>query len=222
MPTPSISSPLGLKGTTQALWEDSPDLPDCLSLSSNISLCPNIHQNWLGATRFRAPGTGPGAQETIHYCVSMNEWVREWLSEWVNKWVKGEEWKPLRTHSHRNSRYIELNSPHVSSNVLIPASEWAYLNRCPCWGLANSQKQPKRHSISISSWTRVLTHFASRPMKVSFNSTNIPTKVPFNRWGSHREVKWPTQRGVSGTQSWLQSSDSFYSTTLPSKSSSTP
>lgn len=107
MPTPSISSPLGLKGTTQALWEDSPDLPDCLSLSSNISLCPNIHQNWLGATRFRAPGTGPGAQETIHYCVSMNEWVREWLSEWVNKWVKGEEWKPLRTHSHRNNQQTQ-------------------------------------------------------------------------------------------------------------------
>lgn len=52
MPTPSISSPPGLKGTTQALREDSADLPDCircLSLSSNISLCPKIHQNWLGA-----------------------------------------------------------------------------------------------------------------------------------------------------------------------------
>ena len=56
---------------------------------------------------------------------------------------------------------------------------------------------------------------------------NTPVRIPFNRWGSYREVKWSAQspqlvNGGSGIQSWFQTSGSFYSIMLRSKNSSTP
>lgn len=77
-------------------------------------------------TGWGQPGLELLAQGLEHrkQLLCVNERVSERISEWVNTWMKGEEWIPLRTHSHRitsrHSRYTELNSPHMSRNVLTP------------------------------------------------------------------------------------------------------
>lgn len=86
---PPSPLPFGLGGTTQALWEASPDLSDCVRFPLRALASPytSIHQTgWgLGGQQYlelMAQGL-EHRKHSITICLCMSEWVNERLHEVV-------------------------------------------------------------------------------------------------------------------------------------------